>query len=76
MVELLLNNHHLSLDVLITDRHRQIQKYVREELSNNPQARNLRHYFDVWHIAKGVFQINFITFEHIFFVIWARGVYS
>ncbi len=73
MVELLLNNHHLSLDVLITDRHKQIQKYIREELSNNPQARNLRHYFDVW---QRCVPNKFITFEHIFFVIWARGVYS
>ncbi len=53
MFHLLLDVQNLTLDTLITDRHRQIQKYVRDELLQHPQARNGRHYFDVWHIAKG-----------------------
>ncbi|XP_051952543.1 uncharacterized protein LOC127622482 [Xyrauchen texanus] len=40
----------LHLATLITDRHRQVAKWVREELS--PEG--TRHYFDVWHIAKSL----------------------
>jgi solute carrier family 8 (sodium/calcium exchanger) len=32
---------------IVTDRHPQIQKWLRE---NQP---NTKHYFDVWHVAKG-----------------------
>ena len=32
---------------LITDRHRQINKWLRE---THP---NITHYFDIWHVAKG-----------------------
>lgn len=37
----------LSIDTLITDRHPQIQKYLRES------APSINHYYDVWHVAKG-----------------------
>lgn len=37
----------LHVDVLVTDRHPQIQKYVRESLPS------VKHYYDVWHVAKG-----------------------
>lgn len=37
----------LSLAEIITDRHLQIQKWVREQLPGT------KHSFDVWHIAKG-----------------------
>ncbi len=40
----------LVIDTLITDRHRQIGKFVREECPE------IRHLFDVWHIAKGTEQ--------------------
>lgn len=39
----------LSLAEIITDRHLQIQKWVREQLPGT------KHSFDVWHIAKGKF---------------------
>ncbi|XP_071818894.1 uncharacterized protein [Apostichopus japonicus] len=32
---------------LVTDRHRSVAKYLREE-------QDLTHYYDVWHVAKGV----------------------
>ena len=38
-----------SVDELITDRHQQVQKYMREEKSH------IRHLYDVWHVAKGKF---------------------
>ncbi|XP_051969883.1 uncharacterized protein LOC127634387 [Xyrauchen texanus] len=44
----LLRGKDLHLATLITDRHRQVAKWLREELS--PEG--TRHYFDVWHIAK------------------------
>ena len=33
--------------VLVTDRHRQINKWIRE---NHPEV---AHYYDIWHVAKG-----------------------
>ena len=42
-----LKQESLSVDVLVTDRHRQIAKYVREI---HPE---IKHYYDVWHLAKG-----------------------
>ena len=37
----------LTIEMLITDRHRQINKWLRE---NHP---SITHYYDVWHVAKG-----------------------
>ena len=42
-----LEDHGLRVEVLVTDRHTQISKWVRE---NRPE---IKHYFDVWHVAKG-----------------------
>uniref|UniRef100_A0A3B3ZD51 Uncharacterized protein n=1 Tax=Periophthalmus magnuspinnatus TaxID=409849 RepID=A0A3B3ZD51_9GOBI len=39
-----LNAHGINLESLVTDRHPQIQKYLREE--------NIIHHYDVWHIEK------------------------
>ena len=44
-----LQEQDLSIDVLVTDRHRQINKWLRE---NHPV---IMHYYDVWHVAKGTF---------------------
>lgn len=38
----------LNVAALVTDRHRQIAKWIRE---NRP---NVKHYYDVWHVAKGI----------------------
>lgn len=35
------------VSVLVTDRHRGIAKWIRENLPN------VCHYYDVWHLAKG-----------------------
>ena len=37
----------LRVATLITDRHPQIIKYIREDMPNTVHA------FDVWHVAKG-----------------------
>ena len=42
-----LEDHGLRVEVLVTDRHTQISKWVQE---NRPE---IKHYFDVWHVAKG-----------------------
>ncbi|XP_069110215.1 uncharacterized protein, partial [Argopecten irradians] len=38
----------LSVGALVTDRHLQIQKWVRENMPTTD------HYYDVWHVAKGL----------------------
>ncbi|KAK0146404.1 G2/M phase-specific E3 ubiquitin-protein ligase [Merluccius polli] len=43
-----LSRHGLEIGKLITDRHRQLAKHVRE---NSP---NILHRYDVWHIAKAI----------------------
>ena len=37
-----------NVAALVTDRHRQIAKWIRENLPN------VKHYYDVWHVAKGI----------------------
>lgn len=39
----------LHVGVLVTDRHPQVQKYMRQ------QKPNITHYYDVWHCAKGIY---------------------
>ena len=41
-----LQQEELAIDMLVTDRHVQIAKWMRE---NHP---NIRHRYDVWHVAK------------------------
>ncbi|XP_071795886.1 uncharacterized protein [Asterias amurensis] len=40
----------VEIDTIVTDRHLQIAKWIRENLCEN----GVSHYFDVWHIAKGI----------------------
>lgn len=53
-----LTDYGLSIDVLVTDRHRQIAKWIRENLSN------VTHYFDVWHVAKGICVHYMVTYKY------------
>ncbi|XP_052464668.1 uncharacterized protein LOC128021464 isoform X1 [Carassius gibelio] len=41
-----LDAHGVTLDCIVTDRHPQIQKFLRE--------RNVNQFYDVWHIEKGI----------------------
>lgn len=41
-----LQHENMTVDILVTDRHRQINKWLRE---NYP---SITHYYDVWHVAK------------------------
>ena len=47
-VALLRDVHKFPIGEIVTDRHPQIQKWVRENM------RETKHYFDVWHVAKGM----------------------
>ncbi|XP_057191028.1 uncharacterized protein LOC130555030 isoform X2 [Triplophysa rosa] len=42
----LLEERGVTLDSIVTDRHPQIQKFLKES--------RIKHYFDVWHIEKGL----------------------
>ena len=37
----------LTAEVLVTDRHPSVKKYMRE------QRQETKHYYDVWHVVKG-----------------------
>ena len=41
----------LQVGELVTDRHPQISKYVREEMPTT------RHFYDVWHVSKGNYTV-------------------
>ena len=42
-----LQNQSLSVSVLVTDRHKQINKWIRE---THP---TVKHFYDIWRVAKG-----------------------
>ena len=42
-----MEDHNLDVGLLVTDRHVQVSKWIREEMSNT------LHKYDVWHVAKG-----------------------
>ena len=42
-----LREQDLSISALVTDRHKQINRWLRE------CHQEIKHYYDVWHIAKG-----------------------
>lgn len=41
----LLEANGVMVDTVISDRHLQVQKLLRDQ--------NINHYFDIWHVAKG-----------------------
>ena len=49
----------LTIQSLVTDRHRQINKWIRE---THPE---IKHYYDVWHVAKGVNSILLCSIDVI-----------
>ena len=44
-----LQENGLEVGTLVTDRHSQIAKWIREELPDTT------HFYDVWHLAKGIY---------------------
>ena len=49
-----LQDRELCIEAIVTDRHPQINKWLRE---THP---NIRHYYDVWHVAKGKLKDNYV----------------
>ena len=47
-----LQQHEMTIGVMVTDRHKQINKWLRK---NHP---DIIHFYDVWHVAKGTSIIN------------------
>lgn len=44
-----LDSQDVGIDILVTDRHKQINKWLRENHSD------VKHYYDIWHVAKGMY---------------------
>ena len=51
----------ITLNTLVTDRHKQINKWLRETYPS------ISHYFDIWHVAKGMTVIIYNTRVSIMF---------
>ena len=51
------DSENLKIDVLVTDRHPQVQKHMRTKRTD------IHHYYDPWHITKG--ESVFITSSEI-----------
>ena len=49
----------IAVETIVTDRHPQIQKWVREELPT------VNHYYDVWHVAKSKFINHYYDDWHV-----------
>ena len=47
----LLKQKKIKVKVLVTDRHKQINKWLRDS------HKEIKHYYDVWHVAKGKVQL-------------------
>ena len=46
----------LAISKIVTDRHKQIGKWIREELPT------VKHEYDVWHVAKGKHNVSKIYY--------------
>ena len=44
----------LTIGVIVTDRHRQINKWLHD---THPM---IRHYYDTWHVAKGMYMLSIL----------------
>ena len=49
------------IGTLVTDRHRQIASWIRENLTN------VKHYYDVWHIAKSKLPVTDNLFKYYWY---------
>lgn len=53
-LEQFLARKNLDLDVIITDRNRQNAAYIRRNMA----PKGTTHYYDIWHIAKGKYNVK------------------
>ncbi len=52
MLSSFLEDSNLGIESIVTDRHPQIQKWLRENLPE------VIHFYDVWHVAKGTWDFE------------------
>ena len=62
-----LDEQDLTVETLVTDRHKQINKWLRETHDS------IAHYFDIWHVAKGSSKCFFI-FMSVYIVLFMSQV--
>lgn len=55
----LLTNFGIPPTTLITDRHKSISAYIKNELTDTI------HYHDIWHVAKGLNTLVTVSFEYV-----------
>ena len=55
-----LESQALVKNTFVSDRHVQIRKWVKENLPHT------QHYFDIWHVAKGISFLFFINFQFFY----------
>ena len=57
-----LEQQNMNIKRIITDRHVQVKKYMRE------QHPDIEHRFDVWHVAKGKDPVKCALIEYIQYI--------
>ena len=50
----------INIKTLVTDRHRSIAKYIREEMPN------VTHLYDLWHVEKGTLNRKVVLHTFLF----------
>ena len=53
-INFLTEDSKLEVGVLVTDRHKQINKWLQDV---HPK---ITHYYDIWHVAKGMYVCTYI----------------
>jgi hypothetical protein len=61
-----LDENDVDIGTVVTDRHKQVTKYIREKL----KPRGVKHFFDIWHVAKGKLDLESWTWT------WKAVVYK
>ena len=51
-----LDDNSVQVKTIVTDRHKQIAKYMRE------QKPSIDHCYDVWHVSKGICSYTCVTY--------------
>ena len=67
-----LENQALVINTFVSDRHVQIRKRIKENLPHT------QHYFDIWHVAKGISFLFFMSFFYFsgFFIFHICNIYA
>ena len=58
-----LADKHVTVATLITDRHKQVSKFVCNKYPH------IKHHYDVWHVAKGTLLIYYVVDLHLTYIL-------